>query len=307
VNLLGFSIGKWVGNAGGAATYSAGAVLIAAGAAVFLWRGPATPLHLTPDASMEKLNFWPQIAFAFGGLELSAIMAGEIRDPRRTIPRAAWVSGLAIAAFYILGTLAMLILVPSDEVNVITGLVQAGNSAAAQLGLGGLGALLSVLVCISVAGQAGAWIAGAARIPYVIGIDHLLPKCFARTHPRWGTPHVSILTQGAASTAFLVILHMGETLKAGYQILVDMTVILYFIPFAYLFGSAWRLGQRLAAVSGMSVTAAALAVSVIPPPGVASLAVFELKLIGGAVVLMALARWWFLRAARTPEREPPRG
>jgi amino acid transporter len=304
MNLLGFSIGKWIGNAGGVATYSAGAVLIAAGAAVFFWRGPATPLQLAPDLSMEKLNFWSQIAFAFGGLELGAVMAGEIRDPQRTIPRAAWLSGLAIAAFYLLGTLAMLILLPSAEVNVITGLVQAGNAAAAQLGLGGLGVMLSMLVCVSVAGQAGSWIAGAARIPYVIGIDHLLPESFARTHPRWGTPYVSILTQGVASTAFLVILHAGENLKAGYQILVDMTVILYFIPFAYLFASAWRFGQRLAAMSGMFVTLVALVVSVIPPPGIASLAIFEFKLIGGAAALMLVARWWFQRASRRWEREP---
>lgn len=297
LNVAGFSIGKWVGNAGGLATYGAGGILMMAAAAVFVLKGPATTLHLLPDASMEKLNFWSQIALAFGGLELGAIMAGEIRDPERTIPRAAWLSGLAIAAFYILGTMSMLVLLETERVNVLTGLVQAGDAAGSHLGLGGLGPTLSLLVCLSVGGQLSSWIAGAARIPYVIGIDHLLPESFARTHPRWGTPHVSILTQGVASTAFLLILHAGESLKAGYQILVDMTVILYFIPFAYLFGSAWKFGQRVAAACGLLVTVVALGVSVIPPPDVSSAAMFELKLVGGAAVLVLIARWWFTRSA----------
>lgn len=297
LNVAGFSIGKWVGNAGGLATYGAGGILMMAAAAVFVLKGPATTLHLLPDASLEKLNFWSQIALAFGGLELGAIMAGEIRDPERTIPRAAWLSGLAIATFYILGTMSMLVLLETERVNVLTGLVQAGDAAGSHLGLGGLGPTLSLLVCLSVGGQLSSWIAGAARIPYVIGIDHLLPESFARTHPRWGTPHVSILTQGVASTAFLLILHAGESLKAGYQILVDMTVILYFIPFAYLFGSAWKFGQRVAAACGLLVTVVALGVSVIPPPDVSSAAMFELKLVGGAAVLVLIARWWFTRSA----------
>lgn len=297
LNVAGFSIGKWVGNAGGLATYGAGGILMMAAAAVFVLKGPATTLHLLPDASLEKLNFWSQIALAFGGLELGAIMAGEIRDPERTIPRAAWLSGLAIATFYILGTMSMLVLLETERVNVLTGLVQAGDAAGSHLGLGGLGPTLSLLVCLSVGGQLSSWIAGAARIPYVIGIDHLLPESFARTHPRWGTPHVSILTQGVASTAFLLILHTGESLKAGYQILVDMTVILYFIPFAYLFGSAWKFGQRVAAACGLLVTVVALGVSVIPPPDVSSAAMFELKLVGGAAVLVLIARWWFTRSA----------
>lgn len=297
LNVVGFSIGKWVGNAGGLATYGAGGILMMAAAAVFVLKGPATTFHLLPDASMEKLNFWSQIALAFGGLELGAIMAGEIRDPERTIPRAAWLSGLAIATFYLLGTVSMLVLLETERVNVLTGLVQAGDAAGSHLGLGGLGPTLSLLVCLSVGGQLSSWIAGAARIPYVIGIDHLLPESFARTHPRWGTPHVSILTQGVASTAFLLILHAGESLKAGYQILVDMTVILYFIPFAYLFGSAWKFGQRVAAACGLLVTVVALGVSVIPPPDVSSAAMFELKLVGGAAVLVLIARWWFTRSA----------
>ena len=145
---------------------------------------------------------------------------------------------MAIAGFYVLGTVALLILLTPDRISVLTGLVQAGDMASARLGITWIAPVLGILVSLSVVGQMGTWAAGSARVPFVIGIDRYLPKAFATLHPRWGTPHISILVQGVVSTVFLLLLAAGENLRTAYQLLVDMTVITYFIPFAYLFASA---------------------------------------------------------------------
>ncbi|MCS7023595.1 MAG: APC family permease [Bryobacteraceae bacterium] len=301
-NYFGLGVSKWISNLAGAATYSTGMILVVAGLATLIAHGSASRVTIWPEASLEKLNFWSQIAFAFGGLELGAVLAGEIRSPQHTIARAAWTSGLIITGFYILGTLALLVLVPSSEISMLNGLIQAGQAIGKQWQLPMASGVFATLACLSIAGQLGSWMAGAARIPYVAGIHHLLPPSFSQLHPRWRTPYVAILTQGALSTIFLVAMNAGENLKAGYQILVDMTVILYFIPFGYLFAAAWKGGQRLAGACGMLVTGIALVLTLVPPPGVSSVAGFELKLLGGAAVLIAFARGWFLRfsASRTP-------
>jgi amino acid transporter len=117
-------------------------------------------------------------------------------------------------------------------------------------------------------------------------------------HPRWGTPHVAILGQGAACSVFLLVLQAGENLRIAYQLLVDMTVITYFIPFLYLFAAAWRQGLRWSPISGLLVTAIALAVSMIPPAGAASPWAFELKLAGGCAALIGAGRMVFIRALR---------
>jgi len=295
-NLVGLKVGKWVNNIGGMATYAAGALIVAAGLAVWLRQGSASPfVPLLPRWDWEKVNFWSQIAFAFGGLELGAILGGEIRNPQRTVARAAWISGLAIAAFYIAGTAAMLVLLRPERISVLTGLIQASESAAARLGYASLGWLLTLLVLAGVAGQLGAWISGSARIPFVIGLDRHLPHTFAQLHPRWGTPHWSLLYQGAACTVFLVALQLGENLRTGYQLLVDMTVITYFIPFAYLFAASWKFGRRLSAACGLGVTLMAIAVSLVPPGGAASAWLVELKLCGGCALLIGSARLCFRR------------
>jgi amino acid transporter len=297
-NIFGVQFGKWIGNTGALATYAAGILLIVCGLLAGIRGGSATELLVVPRLDFAKLNFWSQIAFAFGGLELGAILAGEIRDPERNIPRAAWISGLAISAFYILGTIAMLILLAPDRISILTGLVQAGDAAASRLGVVWLGPALGLLVCAGIIGQLGTWVAGSARIPFVIGIDRYFPEAFARLHPRWHTPYISMLVQGTASTLFLVVLQAGESLRVGYQLLVDMTVMTYFIPFAYLFGSAWKFGRRWSAACGLFTTALALVLSLVPPGDVGSTAMFELKLVGGCAALIAVARFWFNRARR---------
>ena len=287
-NLVGLAAGKWVSNAGAVATYAAGALIIGAGMLVCIRSVPATPIRPFPHWDLDRLNFWSQIAFAFGGLELGAVLGGEIRDPARTVPRAAWISGLAIALFYVLGTLAILVLVPEERVSILTGLVQAGEAAETRLGKPALGTALIWLVLAGVAGQLGAWIGGSARVPLAMGLDRHLPALFATLHPRWKTPHLTILGQAAVCTAALLVMQAGETLRISYQLLVDLTVITYFIPFLYMFAAGWKAGARLASASGMAVTALGIMLSALPPAETASLAVFEVKVIGGTLLLVAV-------------------
>jgi amino acid transporter len=295
-NLVGLRVGKWISNAGGLATYAAGGVIVLAGIAACFRSGSATPLNPFTGWDLAKVNFWPQIAFAFGGLELSSALAGEVRNPRRAVPLAAWISGAAIAAIYVAGTLAMLMLLRPAETSILTGLVQAGDAAASRAGMPWAPALLAVLVLAGVLGQFAAWLSGSARIPFVIGLDRCLPQAFSRVHPRWGTPHVSILVQGAACTLFLAALQAGENLRAGYQLLVDMTVITYFLPYLYIFGAAWKHGARAAAICGIAVTLLAIGFSLVPPPEASSVWLFQAKLIGGCALLIAAARIVFITA-----------
>ena len=297
-NLVGMRVGKWTQNAGGLATYTAGLLVVGLGIAVWVTHGPATPLAAAPRWDWNRLNFWSQIAFAFGGLELGAVMGGEIRDPRRTVPRAAWISGLAIAAFYIAGTLAVLAVLTPGQVNIISGLAQAAAAAGDRLHVPLVAPLVALLIAFGITGQLGAWIAGCARVPFAIGLDHYLPAAFARLHPRWKTPYVAILSQAAACTVFLLAMLLGEDLRTGYQLLVDMTVVTYFIPFLYLFFTAIRHGLRFSATAGPVVTIAGIVFSLVPPDGVPSVWRFEAKLAAGCLLLVATGRMAFLRGKR---------
>ena len=292
LNLLGAELGKWTSDMGGIATVLVGALLMAAG--WFAWRhgGAATPLHnFVPRMDWEKLNFWSQIALGFTGLELGAIMAGEIRDPSRTIPRAAWISGAAVCAFYVGGTLAVLALMSSGRVDIISGVMQAAQAAGTRLGWRGFPLLSALLILAASAGAFGSWLSGCARLPFVIGIDRYLPPAFARLHPRWGTPYLALLSEAAFSSVAILMLTVGESLRGGYQLLVDLTTVTTLFPFVYIFAAGWKCGWRVSAGCGLSVTALALVAAFIPPEGASWL--YEIKMIGGCAAVVVAARMNF--------------
>ena len=289
VNYRGLHVAKWVDNLGGIAAYSIWIGLVLAAVAMVVRHGPVTSFHLLPAMDLAKLNFWSQLAFAMTGLELSPIMSGEIRDAKRAIRRAIWISAVLVVLFYIFGTAAILAFVRPADASPIIGLAQAGQQASAVLGWHWVPILIGVGILLSMGGQLGTYIGACARLPFVLGIGNLLPTAFAKLHPKYGTPSVSILFLGAGAAVLLLVSQMGESFRAAYQITVDISVITLFIPFLYIFAAGWRFGQRWASVSGLLVSGLAIVFSTLPTADVKSVFWFEVKVIGGCVLMFVSA------------------
>src|SRR5207342_2725751 len=103
---------------------------------------------------------------------------------------------------FILGTSAVLALVPIDRIDLIAPIPQVLAEGFRSFGPAGAVATLTIvaLLCIRVA-QASVLFAGNTRLPMVAGWDGLLPPWFTRVHPRYKTPVNSIVFVGAATLA----------------------------------------------------------------------------------------------------------
>lgn len=247
LNIIGLNVGKWLQNAGGACTYLP--LLLLVGIAGLLWVRHGSVTHLAganvlPTWNWGTVNFWSQIAFAFTGLELVSAMSAEVRDPQRTLPRAVYGAGVLIAAMYIVGTVAVLALVPASDVSVTSGVFHAITLGSIALKVSFFGILAAVLVTVGNAGGVGSTVAGIARVPFVVGIDRYLPAAFGKIHSRWKTPYVSILVQAIISGLILLVSQINQSTRDSYQQLVDAAIILYFIPFLYMFAAALWLSRR---------------------------------------------------------------
>jgi amino acid transporter len=204
--------------------------------------------------------------------------------------------------FYMAGTAAILVFRSPDHVSPVVGLAEASRDAAHTLGWTWVPLLVAFSILFSVGGQLGTYIGASARLPFVLGIEKLLPASFARLHPRYGTPSVSILALGIGSAILLVISQLGETVRAAYQIMIDMSVITLFIPFLYLFAAGWKFGLRWPGASGFAVALVAIGFSFVPTADVKSVWLFEAKLGGGCLLLSALA-WAVYRRCRRAQLE----
>ena len=145
---------------------------------------------------------------------------------------------------YIVGTFAILALVPAANIDPQSGVFNAITAGSVALRLGFLGVIAAVLVTAGNAGGVGSTVAGVARIPFVVGVDRYMPAAFGKIHPRWKTPWVSILVQASISAAILLGSQINETSQGAYQKLIDAGIILYFIPFLYMFAAAIKLARR---------------------------------------------------------------
>ena len=181
LNIIGLNIGKWLQNAGGVGTYLPLVILGLVAVVVVFKHGSATHFtmqNMMPAWNWDTVNFWSQIAFAFTGLELVSAMSEEVRDPRRTLPRAVFGAGALIALMYIAGTFAILALLPAASVDPQSGVFSAITVGSVALRIGLLGVLAAVLVTVGNAGGVGSTVAGIARVPFVVGIDRYLPAAF---------------------------------------------------------------------------------------------------------------------------------
>lgn len=305
LNVIGLQTARWLQNLGAVSSYLPGVALIGLAAwAALRGRPSANPLTLSalaPDLrNLGALNLWASIAFAFSGIELAATMGGEVRDPRRNLPRSILLAAPMIAFLYIAGTAALLWLVPASEINVVSGLLQGVVAGAG--GLAWLGPLAAACLVLGNLGTVGAWLAGPARVAFAIGLDRYFPPAFGRVHPRFRTPHVAIVVQGALATVFLLlsVLGKGSTVERAYLVLLDTMLLVYFVPYVYLFLTHLRLrptapagaaGRRTAVavlvpVSGLCLTLLAMAVATVPPSGTESPWLFELKVVGGALAFI---------------------
>ena len=319
LNVVGLNTGKWLHNIGAVMNWAPIVILIGVAYVARHRFGSATSFDahaFVPHGSLKDVIFWASIVFAVGGSEASAFVRHEVPDPKRQLPRALILSSAICTGGYILGTIAILVILPVAQVSGLGGIVDAAAAGGARVGWGALVPLIAIMLVISNVGGVGAWLTATARLPFVAGIDRYLPESFGTLHPRFGTPHRSFFWQAGLSTAFIVLSQAGTTVAGAYDVLVSMGIISYFIPYLFTFASVIAAQRRPAssdvvrppggrvvaialAATGFTVVLIAIVLACIPDAAERNKPLAVLKVVGSSVVLLAVGQWIYARGART--------
>jgi len=158
--------------------------------------------------------------FSFGGWWEAGKLAGEVRNPSRTLPLAFTCGVLLVTAVYLLVSFAFLAVVPLDRIVSNTAFV--AQFGEALFGTAG-GRILSACVLLSVAGGLMALTMAAPRVYYAMAKDSAFFSVFGRLHPRFGTPANAILLQTCGA---LLILLFGAFDKILAYIIFSAVVFL---------------------------------------------------------------------------------
>src|SRR6266487_1506495 len=128
------------------------------------WSSDVCSSDLPDLTDLGSLNLWASIAFAFAGLELAPSMGGEIENPERTLPKAVFISAPLITLIYVLGTAALLWLVPVGDLNIVSGFLQGVERGARDVApwLVWLTPFAAFAYTVGNVGGVGAWLSGPA-------------------------------------------------------------------------------------------------------------------------------------------------
>jgi len=300
VAVRGLNIGKWLHNAGAIGIMTAYAILLALPLWALLRHSIA---HYEPIPWQAPRPSWFGLAIfgqmtagALSGFEYIAILAGETRSAARTIGQSVAISAPIIALMFILGTSSVLTFVGSQPINVIGPIPQTMRLAfGAASWVAPLA--ISLLMMRAVAG-ASLIFTGLTRLPMTAGWDNLIPRWFARLHPRWKTPVNSILFTAAAVMALIFLSMLGVHEQEAYQLLAAASIALYAITYVVLFALP-LLGDRalrsrlpawvkLVSLCGMISSTVSLVIAVYPIVDVTSRGTYAAK-ICSVVVLSNVA------------------
>lgn len=140
--------------------------------------------------------------FSFGGWWDATKIAGEVRDPGRTVPRALSLGVIAVTVVYIVISTVFIYLVPIEKVGSdSTFVAQAGEILFGPAG----GVIFAAIVILCVLGSLAAFMISAPRVYYAMAGDGLFLKSVAQTHPRFGTPARAVVIQGAVACLLVAV------------------------------------------------------------------------------------------------------
>jgi len=148
-----------------------------------------------------------QVLFSYLGWNSSVYVASELRDPARTLPRSLFLGVGICTGVYLAVNLVYLYALPVDVLRVVP---NAGEAAAQALFGGTGGTLVAIFVLISILGTLNATVLIGPRIAYAMALDGLFFPGVDRTHPRFGTPSVSIAVQALVASGILLVLGTFE-------------------------------------------------------------------------------------------------
>src|SRR5205823_718272 len=141
----------WVNNLGGIGTWIIATALIVLGAVMFTTHGSALRASdfRVAGADWRIIATFGTICFGLVGLELGSVMGDEIKEPRKILPQAVVIGGIASGVLYIGATLTLLLAVPKESIGVLQGVVEAIQSMAAQINVGWVVTPLAAILSIS--------------------------------------------------------------------------------------------------------------------------------------------------------------
>jgi amino acid transporter len=262
---------------------------------------------LPTDCCFDKLGYFSSILFGLLGLEMVATHAGEMVDVKRDYPRALFISVILILSSTVLASLAIAVVVPNNELNLVVGVLQAFQIYFDYFNIPYFIYIVSGAIVIGALSGVSAWIIGPTKGIMVASKDGTLPKYLTMQNSH-GVPVHALLTQGVIVTILSLFYLYMPSVNSTFIFLSIITSQFAMIVYITLFAASivlhykkkdvkrtfkipgGNIGIWATACLGITISSLAFIVGFIPPKEVLITNIFfyEFMLIGVMILLSIL-------------------
>lgn len=270
------------------------------------------PSTWLPDfSSLGNLSLFAVVLFGLLGMEMSAVHAEEVKNPKRDYPKALFYSTILVMSTLSLGSLAIVVVVPNESLSVVSGLIDAYAAFFKSYNMSWMTSIIAILIILGGLSGVSAWIIGPTKGLMVSARDGSLPEKFAHTN-KFGAPTTILFSQALIFTVLSSAFILLDSINAAYWMLSDLCAQMALLVYVFMFAAAIKLRYSkpdqprgytvpggnavmwLLCVIGILCCLTAIIIGFVPPTQIpiGNVFIFESFLIGGLILFVLIP--WFL-------------
>ncbi len=257
------------------------------------WVFSGQPIQIHFDAhsllpSFQDSHIWVSltgIVLSFCGMEIATVHARDAAEPQKAFPRALLISAAIIVGSLLFGALAIAIVIPSQEMSLVSGIMQAFEAFFAVYHMQWMLPFVALFLVIGVLGSVSNWIIAPTRGLVIAGMEGHMPKKWCRENKN-GAPQTLLIFQAVLVTLLSFIFLLMPSVNGSYWYLTALAAQLYMLMYMMMFvtGIVLRfkapnrprlyripgghLGMGLVAGAGLIGSIVTFCVGFIPPGGI---------------------------------------
>ena len=271
---------------------------------------------------MGSLVLASSIFLFYGGMEMGGVHATEMENPSKDYPKAIMIGAIVTVLIFILGTFALAIIIPSDKINLTQSLLIGFDGYLSYIHASWLSPIIAVALAFGVFAGVLTWVSGPSKGVLTVGKAGYLPPFFQKTNKN-GVQRNILLVQGTVVSILGLLFVVMPSVQSFYQILSQLTILLYLIMYMLMFVAAivlrykmknaerpFRVGKRnvimwIVAGVGFLASLMAFSLSFIKPSMMTdiSTSTWLLVLVGGCLIFVVAP--FIIYALRKPSWKDP--
>lgn len=191
-----------------------------------------------PDLSnLNNLVLASSIFLFYAGMEMSGIHVKEMDNPGKNYPKAVFIGSLITVLIFILGTFSLGIIIPQKDINLTQSLLQGFDSYLKYVHMSWLSPVIAIALAFGVLAGVLTWVAGPSKGIFTVGKAGYLPP-FLQKENKIGVQKNILYVQGLAVTCLSLLFVIMPSVQSFYQILSQLTILLYLIMYLLMFAAA---------------------------------------------------------------------